>query len=75
MLCTFCNKVPENTTPWCVDNPGKGCTYGLGHEYPEELVVTKKVLVKKPDRQLCIKCELHPRNPASDVNGCEHEYA
>ena len=70
-ICIFCLKLPSDPTPWVRDNPGKGCTYGLEHEYPEE--PTKQP--KKVDKKLCTKCGLHPKNPASSTNGCEHLYS
>lgn len=72
-LCTFCLQLDTQTTPWCPSNPGAGCTYGLGHEYPTEPVVAKAPA--KRDTKRCIKCDQHPKNPASATNGCEHEYA
>ncbi len=71
-LCIYCMKHEGDQTPWVKDNPGNGCTYGLGHEYPEP--VKPKQQAKKVDKQLCTKCGLHQRNPASATNGCAHEY-
>lgn len=76
MICIFCFRSDSNPIPWCVDNPGRGCQYGLAHEYhpsPEDAVVLKTV-EKKPAKNLCVKCGLHPRNPVSAQNGCAHEY-
>ncbi len=72
-LCTFCGRDESNRTPWCVSNPGAGCTYGLGHEFPPREAATKKQ-TPKVDKWLCVKCGLHVRNPASGTNGCVHEY-
>jgi hypothetical protein len=71
-LCIHCMKNEGDLTPWCKDNPGLGCTYGLGHEYLEP--IKPKQQAKKADKQLCTKCGLHLRNPASATNGCAHEY-
>jgi hypothetical protein len=54
------------------DNPGQGCTYGFAHEYPEAAKPVKQE--KKPDKNRCVKCNLHPKNPASATNECAHEY-
>lgn len=85
--CIHCFKAESNKTPWCPDNPGLGCQYGLGHEYPcavcgnllckthvpgEE--AKPKQAPKKPDKKLCTKCGLHVKNPAAATNGCEHDY-
>jgi len=49
------------------------CTYGLGHEMP---AAPKSAPTSGPKRdpKLCVKCGLHPRNPASSSSGCEHVY-
>ena len=72
-LCIYCLRHDSDKRPWCPDNPGNGCTYGLGHEYPEA-EKPKQQTPKKVDKQLCTKCGLHVRNPASATNGCAHEY-
>jgi hypothetical protein len=75
-ICTFCLKSPNDPTPWCKDNPGHGCTYGLHHEFPEEAEKAKPVQPKKdPKKALCTKCGLHPKNPVFNTNGCEHEFS
>jgi hypothetical protein len=79
MICIFCNKAPGDPTPWCTDNPGEGCTYGMHHEFPGSEFDPKvkkpaKQPVKKADKQVCVKCNLHAKNPASASNGCVHEY-
>jgi hypothetical protein len=71
-FCIFCLEPKSSPRPWVPSNPGLGCTYGLGHEYPAE--ETKPAQVHKPDKKLCLKCGLHPRNPKAAANGCEHEY-
>lgn len=71
-LCIFCFKFADDPAPWVAGNPGHGCTYGLGHEYPKTEKPTQPA--RKVDRQLCTKCGLHPKNPASSTNGCAHEY-
>ncbi len=73
--CIFCLKSPSNATPFCPDNPGEGCTYGMRHDYGAGEVEKAKLQPKKaPDKQLCVKCGLHAKNPASTGNGCTHEY-
>ena len=63
--CVFCFKHREDAAP--------ACSYGLGHEFPkgEEARVRQE---KRPDAKLCVRCGLHPRNPLSSTNGCEHAY-
>lgn len=72
-LCVFCLKSERDKTPWCASNPGLGCTYGLGHDYGD--LAPLKPVSKQPKRPsgLCTK-GLHPKNPASKTNGCEHSY-
>jgi hypothetical protein len=70
-LCVFCFRPETDVRAWCADNPGKGCTYGLAHEYPMRVAAPKPRAV---DAKLCTRCGLHPRNPASATNGCEHAY-
>ena len=84
-LCIFCLRQKSDARPWCPDSPGKGCMYGLDHEYP--CAVCGNLLCKihipgaavvaqqkKIDKQICIKCNLHLRNPASKTSECAHEY-
>jgi hypothetical protein len=75
-ICIFCFQGPNNPKPWCTNNPGHGCTYGFHHEFPEDVVVMadKTRPVKKLDKQVCIKCNVHAKNPTSASNGCQHEY-
>jgi hypothetical protein len=70
--CVFCLKHRGDPTPWVADNPGDGCTYGMKHEFPEP--EKPKQQAPKRDASLCTKCGLHAKNPASQKNGCEHEY-
>ena len=71
-LCLFCIRPRGDTRVWCADNPGDGCTYGLAHEYPPR---ERSKQARPIDRNLCVRCGLHPKNPASTTNGCEHVYA
>lgn len=71
-LCVFCLKMPGDPTPFCAANPGRGCTYGLEHEFPRQ---PAKQPARRPDVSRCLRCGLHPKNPASATNGCTHEYA
>jgi len=73
-ICIFCMKHESDTTPWCPDNPGEGCTYGCGHEYPPGEAEKPKQPPKKPDKNRCVKCDLHRKNPAAATNGCTHEF-
>ncbi len=74
-LCIQCRRPESDPTPWVLDNPGKGCLYGLEHLYEEDLAPkAKQPQVKKPSKSLCIKCGLHPKNPLAQTNGCEHEF-
>jgi hypothetical protein len=72
-LCVFCLKHESDKTPWIESNPGKGCTYGYAHEYLEP-EVQPEIQQKKPDKKLCVKCGLHPKNPLASTNNCEHTY-
>jgi len=79
VICTFCFQGPNNPQPWCKDNPGDGCTYGLHHEFPGSEFTPAKIQkkpqpVKKADKQVCTKCGLHAKNPASAASECQHEY-
>lgn len=71
-ICIFCVRHNSSTEPWCPSNPGRGCTYGYGHEYP--LDEKPKPSVAKTDTSLCTQCGLHPKNPKSSTNGCAHAY-
>ncbi len=73
-LCIYCFKHQGDKTPWCPDNPGNGCTYGLGHEYPVTEAEKPKQPPRKTDKNLCAKCGLHIKNPASASSDCAHEY-
>jgi hypothetical protein len=73
-VCTFCLRHESRLEPFCPENPGHGCTYGLHHEYPIDPNEKPKAAGKKPDKSICTKCSLHMRNPASATNGCVHEY-
>ena len=73
-LCIYCFKGESNKTPYCPENPGALCQYGLGHEYPITKDDKPKQPVKRADKNVCAKCGLHARNPASATNGCPHEY-
>lgn len=71
-VCIHCLRHRSDAMPWVKDNPGAGCTYGFAHEYPaaEKL----KPQPKKIDKNICIKCSLHAKNPASAASDCAHEY-
>lgn len=67
-VCIFCLRHHDN-----IAEPTKQtCTYGMHHEFP---VADKPKQVAQPSKALCTRCGLHPKNPASSVNGCEHTYA
>lgn len=66
-ICIHCHRGPD-APPWCVGNPGKGCTYGYGHEFPEAPKV-QAATAKRVDTKLCRQCGLHPKNPAAFA-GC-----
>jgi hypothetical protein len=51
---------------------GAACTYLMPHEYPAR---PKATAAPRVDRQLCVKCGLHPKNPAGAASACAHEYA
>ena len=63
--CGFCHCSRENAAQ-------TRCTYGLAHDFLSE----QKSVVKsaKRDDKLCTKCGVHPKNPASQTNGCNHSY-
>jgi hypothetical protein len=71
--CIFCLRHRSDPTPHCPNNPGQGCTYGLGHEYGPSLD-DKPKQVARVDKKLCTKCGLHQKNPASASSDCAHEY-
>lgn len=77
-ICVFCFQGSTNPKPWCPDNPGEGCTYGMHHEFPGSEFAPKKQKalqpVKKADKQVCTKCGVHAKNPASQTSECSHEY-
>jgi hypothetical protein len=76
-VCIFGLRHASDPRPYCPANPGRGCTYGLGHEYPAPAgVVAAEVVTKSKarDKKLCITCGLHPANPAAATNGCAHTY-
>jgi hypothetical protein len=56
-FCIYCH-APEDTD--------SKCTYSLPHKFAS----LDKAIV--PVEELCIRCGLHPRNPAATVNGCNH---
>lgn len=63
-VCIFCLTHESRNIAWC--------SYGMKHEYPEPEKPKKQAA--KVDRNLCIKCGLHTKNPASLASGCAHEY-
>jgi hypothetical protein len=74
-ICIFCLRHDSRTEPFCPDNPGRGCTYGFACERvesKEEKAV--KQPAKKIDKQVCLVCGTHSRNPTSLTNGCTHQY-
>jgi hypothetical protein len=72
--CIFCFGAEPIVAPVCEGNPGLGCTYGLGHEFPATAPIAKAP-TRDPKRALCLTCGLHPKNPASSINGCAHRYS
>lgn len=48
------------------------CTYGALHSFhlDEKPKEQKKVV----DKQLCLVCGKHPKNPAYATNGCQHKH-
>lgn len=63
--CIFCRRHKSDAA--------ESCTYGGKHEFGVE-ARAEAPQPKKPDPKLCVKCGLHPKNPASATNGCAHEY-
>ena len=75
MICIFCLQSPNNHKPWCKENPGRGCTYGFACEYEGEETKPKSPPPQpKINKQMCVKCGLHQKNPLSSTNGCTHQY-
>jgi hypothetical protein len=64
-LCTFCLCSRE-------DGSKTTCSYGMHHEFAEVPKASGKT--NKKDSKLCVKCGLHPKNPASLTNGCDHDW-
>lgn len=62
-VCIFCLAHSSRNAAWC--------SYGMKHEYPEP---EKPKQVAKVDLNLCTKCGLHVKNPASKASACAHEY-
>jgi hypothetical protein len=62
--CLFCLRCRGSIT-------SEFCTYGLAHEFPTP---PPPPPIKKRDAKLCVVCSLHPGNPASQTNGCAHQY-
>lgn len=73
-LCIFCLRVEGDPTPWVAANPGEGCQYGLHHEYEPGAEAKPKQPPRKVDKNICTKCNLHAKNPASTASDCAHEY-
>jgi hypothetical protein len=73
MICVFCFQ-GANPKPFCPDNPGEGCSYGLRHDYDSVEPKEKLKPVAKVDKQRCLLCDLHRRNPASATSECKHTY-
>jgi len=73
-ICIFCLRHESDPRPWCPENPGLGCTYALAHEYEPGEEAKPKQPERRLDKELCVRCGLHPKNPASATNGCAHEY-
>jgi len=48
------------------------CTHGCAHEFP--VLAKPEPPPMKRDPKLCVRCGLHPRNPAAANNGCAHEF-
>jgi hypothetical protein len=72
-VCIFCLRPEGDARAWCPDNPGRGCTYGLAHEHPAGPRPKPKTATVANAR--CLKCGLHPKNPAYRVIVCAHEHA
>jgi len=72
--CIFCLQYQGIAQPFCKDNPGKGCTYGFHHSFDEPTVAPIQKQTKKVDKQVCLKCNMHIKNPNSNTNGCAHVY-
>lgn len=78
-FCVFCHRAEGDAVPWCTENPGNGCQYGLHHDYGDGLTPTVATVApvkqaKKVDKNVCTKCGLHAKNPASAASDCAHEY-
>lgn len=66
--CVFCLRCRGNIA----EPEARTCTYGMGHEFPQ--AAPQRQPERPRDASLCVRCGLHPRNPASATNGCEHSY-
>lgn len=66
-VCVFCCVHRDREQP-------ATCSYGMHHEYPEDAVLVKppKPQVKGRDKNLCLKCGMHPKNPKAA--GCDHVF-
>ena len=65
-VCVFCRQHKDHIGPVCD-------SFKMRHEFREAPIAVAPQ-PKKRDAQLCVHCGLHPRNPASATNGCEHDY-
>lgn len=66
----------DNVCIFCLTHRGnvkETCSYGFKHEFPADVVLPTKQ-VAKPDKKLCKRCGLHPKNPKFCSVGCEHEF-
>lgn len=68
-VCIFCLTCRVNVKPVC--------SYGLHHEFLEQIKQPSKVAAqsKVPDKKLCVKCGLHTKNPKAQTNGCAHTFS
>ena len=66
-VCIFCLRCRGNLVGV------ETCSYGLRHEFPEPVQSTVEI-PKRVDKQLCVKCGVHRKNPKSATSGCDHEY-
>jgi hypothetical protein len=68
-VCVFCHKHRSRC------QPGKTCLYVDWHEFPAGQEIKKAEQPKpKVDKQICLVCKVHRKNPASATNGCQHQY-
>lgn len=70
--CAKANNSSSLSDEQRIDN-GILCSFGCAHEFLVSATQPKQVH-KTNNNDVCRRCGLHKRNPASNTNGCQHTY-